>query len=176
MFSDPAPSGRKIPQVHMFTSRNIHFAVLGIVLGASSGYVLAFYQVRKSMPPPAISSVSSPAQEHSEVSNEQLLAMFKEALERNPNDATLMTRYGGFLFQIGRYNEAVSWFEKVLELQPSNDDVRIAMLHGRILVALANSDYPAAGKFLKEMEKVDPKYAGLDSLRKRLAAESEGAK
>ena len=160
----------------MFTSRNIHFAILGIILGASSGYMLAFYQVQKSMPPPAISTGSSPAQEHPEVSNEQVLAMFKEALERNPNDTTLMTRYGGFLFQIGRYNEAVIWFEKVLELQPANDDVRIAMLHGRILVALANGDHRAAGKSLKEMEKVDPEYAGLESLKKQLAVESKGTK
>jgi hypothetical protein len=34
----------------MFSSRNIHFAVLGIILGASSGYILAFYQIDKKIP------------------------------------------------------------------------------------------------------------------------------
>ena len=34
----------------MFSSRNIHFAILGIILGATTGYIFAFYQVQSSMP------------------------------------------------------------------------------------------------------------------------------
>jgi Tfp pilus assembly protein PilF len=117
----------------MFTSRNIHFAILGIILGASSGYILAFYQVQESMPaPPARSSQASQAAQP-DITTEELLAMFEKAMAKNPNNPELLTRYGGFLADIGRRGEA----EKVL----------------------------------KQVEAIDPKYAGLEALRRRLAAE-----
>ena len=37
----------------MFSSRNIHFIILGIIIGGAFGYVFAFYQVQASMPAPA---------------------------------------------------------------------------------------------------------------------------
>ena len=159
----------------MLTSRNIHFAILGIILGASSGYILAFYQVKKAMPPPAISapgSSSSTPENHPDVTNEELLAMFKEAMEKSPNDPKLMTRYGTFLFQLGKFPEARGWFEKVLVLQPNDIDVRV----GLVVVHLQDRDFPAAEKVLKEIERIDPKYAGLDELKKRLAIERGPAK
>src|SRR6478735_3903117 len=109
----------------MFTSRNIHFAILGIILGATTGYIFAFYQVQSSTPRtlPAPAKQSSTPQGHPDVSNEQLVTMFKEALAKNPNDTTLMTRYANFLFDLGKYNESVEWFQKVLAIQPNNLDV-----------------------------------------------------
>src|SRR5262245_64254430 len=108
----------------MFTSRNIHFAILGIILGAAFGYVLAFYQAQSSMPRALPSQGSNLPQGHPNVSNEQLLAMFKEALAKNPNDPTLLTRYANFLFDLGKFKEAVETFRKIAALQPTNLDVR----------------------------------------------------
>src|SRR5437867_1968555 len=184
----------------MFTSRNIHFAILGIILGATSGYILAFYQVQSSMPRSApVSQSSNLPQNHPDVSNEQLLAMFKEALDKNPNDSTLMTRYANFLFDLRRFNEAVQWFQKVLAAQPNNLDARtdlatalwnagqkdqamaeyqqtlkvdpkhMATLHNLVIVHLEERDFPAAEQTLKQMEQIDPKYEGLEPLKKRLA-------
>src|SRR5438874_4250970 len=109
----------------MFSSRNIHFAILGIILGATSGYILAFYQVQASMAPAVSRSQGSNLPSgHPNVSNEQVLAMFKAALEKNPNDTTLMTKYANFLFDTGKYSEAVAWFEKVVALQPDSSDAK----------------------------------------------------
>lgn len=184
----------------MLSSRNIHFAILGIILGATSGYILAFYQVQSSMPRtlPAAQQ-SGAAQGHPDVSNDQLLAMFKEALAKNPNDTTLMTRYANFLFDLGKFNEAVEQFQKVVALQPTNLDVRtdfgtalwnagqkdkamavyqeilksdpkhMATLHNLVIVRLEERNAPAAQQILQQMEAIDPKYAGLDALKKRLA-------
>src|SRR5256714_7185519 len=105
----------------MLSSRNIHFAILGIILGATSGYIFAFYQVQSSMPRAV---PSAQAQGHPDVNNGQLLAMFKEALAKNPNDTTLMTRYANFLFDMGKFSEAVEWFQKVLAVEPTNLDTR----------------------------------------------------
>jgi Flp pilus assembly protein TadD len=180
----------------MFSSRNIHFAILGIILGATSGYIFAFYQVQSSMPRTV---PSAQAQGHPDVNNEQLLAMFKEALARNPNDTTLMTRYANFLFDMGKFSEAVEWFQKVLALQPGNLDVRtdlgtalwnagqkdkamaeyqaalkadpkhVTTLHNLAIVHLEEKDTAAAEQVLKQIEEIDPKYDGLASLRQRLA-------
>jgi Flp pilus assembly protein TadD len=184
----------------MFTSRNIHFAILGIIIGAASGYVLAFYQVQTGMPrTAAAASGSNLPQGHPNVSNDQLLTMFKEALEKNPNDTMLMTRYANFLFDLGRFTEAADWFQKVLMQQPDNLDVmtdlgtalwnagqkdkamatyqqilkkdpkHMATLHNLVIVRLEDHDFAAAEQTLNQMEQIDPKYEGLDSLRKRLA-------
>ena len=188
----------------MFTARNIHFAILGIILGAASGYVFAFYQVQSSMPrsTPAssVSSQGTPAG-HPDVSNEELLGMFKQALEKAPNDLTLMTKYANFLFDLGRYSESVEWFQKVLAQKPDSLDVHtdlgtalwnagqkekamaeyqatlkidpkhMATLHNLVIAHLGEKDFVNAEKVLKRMEQIDPKYEGLDSLKKRLAIE-----
>jgi tetratricopeptide (TPR) repeat protein len=181
----------------MFTSRNIHYAILGIILGATSGYIFAFYQVQSSMPRALPSSQNMP-QGHPDVNNDQLLAMFKEALAKNPNDPMLMTRYANFLFDLGRFNESVEWFQKVLAAQPNNTDVRtdlatalwnagqkdkgmaeyqqvlkidpkhMATLHNIFIVRLEERNFPEAERVLKQMEGIDPKYEGLDSLKRRL--------
>jgi Flp pilus assembly protein TadD len=184
----------------MFSSRNIHFAILGIIVGAACGYVLAFYQVQASMPrTAAAASESNLPGGHPNVSNDQLLAMFKEALQKNPNDTTLMTRYANFLFDMGKFSEAAEWFQKVSAQQPDNLDVmtdlgtalwnagqkdkamatyqqilkkdpkHMATLHNLVIVRLEDRDFASAEQLLKQMEQIDPKYEGLDSLRKRLA-------
>src|SRR5262245_16944127 len=184
----------------MFSSRNNHFAILGIILGATTGYIFAFYQVQSSMPRtvPAQQGSNMP-QGHPNVSNEQLLGMFKEALAKNPNDTTLMTRYANFLFDLGKFNEAVEWFQKVVAVQPTNLDVRtdfgtalwnsgqkdkamavyqeilksdpkhMATLHNLVIVHLEERNASAAQQVLQQMEAIDPKYTGLDALKKRLA-------
>ncbi len=172
----------------MLTSRNIHFAILGIILGATTGYIFAFYQVQSSMPQVGPST-----------QNEKLQAMFKEALAKNPNDPTLMMRYANYLFDLGRFNEAVEWFQKVVAMQPNNLDVRtdlgtalwnagqkgkamaeyqsilkadpkhMATLHNLVIVHLEERNSAAADQVLKQMEEIDPKYEGLEPLKKRLA-------
>lgn len=188
----------------MLSSRNIHFALLGIILGSASGYIFAFYQVQSSQPAQgqAIQSPQGSAnlpQGHPNVSNEQLAGMFKDALQKNPNDTTLMTRYANFLFDLGRFSEAVEMFKKVVAQQPGNLDVRtdlgtaqwnagdkdaamatyqqilktepkhMATLHNLVIAYLEDRNTPAAEQTLKQMEQIDPKYEGMDSLKKRLA-------
>ncbi len=116
----------------MFSARNIHFIILGLILGGTSGYIFAFYQVQSTMSPPAVSvpAATNPAglpPNHPDVSNGQMVQLFKEAIEKNPKDAELMTRYGNFLFDQERFKEAVAEYEKVLAINPKNPDVRTDM-------------------------------------------------
>src|SRR5215831_8043232 len=109
----------------MFSSRNIHFAILGIILGATTGYIFAFYQVQSSMPRPLPSSQASKMpQGHPEFTPEEVRRRVDEELAKNPNNTEIITLYANFLFNQGKFNEAVEWFEKALAVQPDNLGVR----------------------------------------------------
>jgi tetratricopeptide (TPR) repeat protein len=158
----------------MFSSRNIHFAILGIILGASTGYISAFYQAESSIVrqvPQASNSGAPP--NHPNVTPEQLLGMFKVALEKNPNDPELLNRYGNFLFNLSRFQESAEWIQKAQALRPTHmptmEDLFNAQLEGL-------RDVKAAQATLKKMEQTDPRYTGLPDLRKRLEEKSKAAK
>jgi len=120
----------------MFSSRNIHFAILGIILGAATGYVMAFYQAAEAAPParePAAAADPGgglPAN-HPEVNNEQMLALLKKAAEDSPTQPEVLSRYANELFQLGRMEESAEWYSKVVALEPKNTDVR--SLYGAVL-------------------------------------------
>lgn len=158
----------------MFSFRNIHFAILGIILGASTGYIFAFYQAESSIvrqAPQASNSGAPP--NHPNVTPEQILEMFKVALEKNPNEPELLTRYGTFLFNLSRFQESVEWFQKALALRPNHmptmEDLFNAQLDGL-------RDVKAAEATLKKMEQTDPQYTALPEIRKRLEEQSKAAK
>src|SRR5262249_48143162 len=120
----------------MFSSRNIHFAILGIILGAVFGYVFAFYQATEAAPPsaPSASEAANSANStnssgglpanHPEVSNEQMLALLKKAAEDSPDQPEVLSRYANELFQVGRMQESAEWYAKVVALKPKDTDVR----------------------------------------------------
>src|SRR5215470_4389386 len=111
----------------MLSSRNIHFAILGLILGASVAYVFAFYQVESTLPAQAAVTPASddglPAN-HPGVNNEQMLELLKKTIEEKPDQPEVIARYANILFNLGRFDEALTWFTKVLELQPDNLDAR----------------------------------------------------
>ena len=161
----------------MFSSRNIHFAILGLILGASSGYIFAFYQaeiafVPKTSTQQQASQTGTPPG-HPNVTPEQLLEMFSAALQKNPNDPELRSRYGNFLYNLGRFQESVESFEKSLELRPNHiqtmGDLFTAQFEGL-------KDSKAAAATLKKMEQVDSNYSGLPVMKRRLEEKSKAEK
>jgi Flp pilus assembly protein TadD len=109
-----------------------------------------------------------------------------------------MTKYANFLFDSGKFSEAASWFEKVVALQPDSPDAKtdlgtalwnagqkdkameqyqaalkidpknMATLHNLTIVYEEDRKLPEAEKVLKQMEAIDPKYEGIDTLKNRL--------
>ena len=115
----------------MLTSRNIHFAILGIIIGASAGYIFAFYQAESALP--AVSEQAGLPSEHPETTDvgDVGLDELKKEVDSNPNDADLLARYGTRLFTAGMAEEAIATYEKVLQIQPDNLTIRslaVAML------------------------------------------------
>jgi len=127
----------------MFTSRNIHFALLGIILGAATGYVVAFYQAAAAAPPadpPALASDQQgtlPAN-HPDLNSDEMLALLKKAAEESPNQPEVLSRYANELFQIGKMEESAQWYAKVVALEPKDTDVR--SLYGAVLWRIGRKD------------------------------------
>ncbi len=140
----------------MFSSRNIHFAILGIILGASTGYVYAFYNAQKAQIAPPLSE--SQAQQgavpsgHPSVENDQFLASMEKAVENDPNNSETVSRFAMALFEAGRINDAETWFAKAVELAPRDPDAR--SMYGLALWQLGKID--AAEAQLGETLKIDP--------------------
>jgi len=111
----------------VLSSRNIHFAILGIILGATSGYIFAFYQIDKKLPAGPRVIDTGAGSGHPDVSNDQILAMFKEQLQKDPKNAEVWSRYGDFLSDIERYQEAVDAYKETLKLNPANIDAQTFM-------------------------------------------------
>src|SRR4029453_18498927 len=107
--------------------RNIHLAILGIILGASAGYVAAFYKANSALTPPPISpdqAQTGMPSGHPNVDNEQMLAAMKQAVEKDPSNPEILTRYAMALLESNHADEAAQWFKKSLDLDPGNADTR----------------------------------------------------
>jgi cytochrome c-type biogenesis protein CcmH/NrfG len=140
----------------MLSSRNIHFAILGIILGASSGYVFAFYRAQSSQAPPALTEPQADAgmpPNHPGVNNEQMLAAMKKAVEADPNQPEVLKRYAMALFDSGHFDEAGKWFGKAVALEPRNVETR--SMYGAVLWRMGDKE--GAGAQLEETLKIDPR-------------------
>ena len=120
----------------MFTSRNIHFAILGIILGAATAYIAAFYQAAAAAPPADVPAQASNPQagmpaNHPDVDSGEMLEILKKAAEGSPGDPEVLKSYANELFQAGRMEESAEWYAKVVTLQPKDTDVR--SLYGAVL-------------------------------------------
>jgi Flp pilus assembly protein TadD len=124
----------------MFTSRNIHFAILGIIFGAATGYVVAFYQAAAAAPPVETAADQQGAlpANHPEVNSQQMLDLLKKAAEDSPNQPEVLSRYANELFQADRLEESAEWYGKVVALQPKDTDVR--SLYGAVLWRIGRKD------------------------------------
>jgi Flp pilus assembly protein TadD len=138
----------------MFSSRNVHLAILGIILGASTAYVVAFYRVEPPEPPPLSSSEaeSGTPSGHPEINNEQMLEGMKKAVETSPNDPEIIKRYAVALFEMGQLADAETWFGKAVALEPNSVDLR--SMYGAVLWRMGKKD--AATVQLEATLKLDP--------------------
>ena len=140
----------------MFSSRNIHFAILGIILGAVCGYIFAFYRAQAAQVPPPLTESEAAADVptgHPEINNEQMLAAMKAAVEKDPTQPEIVKRYAMALFEAGHFEEAGTWFGKAVELEPQNVDTR--SMYGAALWRIGDKE--GASVQLQETLKLDPR-------------------
>ena len=133
----------------MFSARNIHLALLGLILGSATAYVFGTHQTesrRRAEAAQLAESIAAATVDHSDITDEEMLALFDQALAENPDNAELRIRYGNFLFNLKRFGEAIDIYRLVLKDTPHNAVVRTDMgtaLYnlGRVKEAMANYEW-----------------------------------
>jgi tetratricopeptide (TPR) repeat protein len=182
----------------MFSSRNIHFALLGVILGASAGYITAFYRAQPLVQAAGPSQPSMPSN-HPDLDAAIMLEELRKAAEANPTSAEILARYGEALFVNDRFSEAETWLAKAVGLAPTDlyvrsmygvvlwelgrkDEAKTALeaglkvdpnhipsLHGLLLLAVETGDKQRANQLLQRIQGVDPNYQGLPAIKARMA-------
>jgi len=70
---------------------------------------------------------STPGKENVSKEYKQKLATLKEAVDKNPADTLAMREYADFLSASHKMNEAITYYEKILNINPKRADVRFAL-------------------------------------------------
>ena len=105
-----------------------HFASLGIILGVATAYIFGSYQLEARRAAEASElAVSAAVEAHTDISDEEMLSLFDQALAIDPNNQELNTRYANFLFNLQRFAQAVELYQGVLKNDPENSKVRTDM-------------------------------------------------
>jgi Flp pilus assembly protein TadD len=189
----------------MFSSRSLHFAVLGLILGASVGYIVAFYQAQ-SRTPATLPSNHPPVGSDASAAFDAELAALKSEADRNPNDADKLASYAVALFSVGRPAEAIAQLERASQIRPDDlrlrstlgmllwnegqadearkhlkyaieqDPKHVPTLHALFMMTLyTDHDQKKAAEILKTIESIDPNYKALADLRDRMKGASKPA-
>ena len=70
---------------------------------------------------------TTPGKENVSEEYKRKLAGLKQAVDNNPSDTLAMREYADFLSASHKMNEAISYYEKILEISPNRADIRFSL-------------------------------------------------
>lgn len=134
----PAPNPRPTAA---WTSRQAYvLAVVCLLLGTVIGYLARGSRSSQgsdnsptaaaapsSMPGGTPTATQPPTPEQLAQMAAKQVAPLLEQLKTQPNDVGLMTNIANFYYDARQYDDAINYYQKVLQLQPENPDVRSDM-------------------------------------------------
>jgi len=89
---------------------------------------------------------------------------FKKALSYNPNSPEIMNNIGACLFMLNKYDEAIAWFKKALELKKD-----YVQAYGNLTYAyIQKGDLVSAEDTVNEGLKYAPNDENLKELKKKI--------
>src|SRR3954468_415879 len=140
-------------------SDSVVFGIAGIFFGVLVGWIIGSQRATVAAPPPpaAAASVSSstPSGQAAPAFDEARAAELKANASRNPTDAEIRVQLGNLYFDAERYDEATSWYEQALQVDPKNvnasTDLGIAYYY-------SNQPDRALTQFEQSLA-IDPKHA-----------------
>lgn len=77
----------------------------------------------------------------------------RAALQANPNDLDALTNMGNFFYSAGEYDSALSYYDKVLLIDPKNS----SCTYNKSLVYYQKKDYTKSIEWSKKAVEIDPK-------------------
>ena len=136
--------------------------IVCFILGGVFGF-LAGQQVERNRPPAAPQASAAPSagggssqlpDGHPPIPSPQELETLKQAAKAAPNNASLLTDLANKLYDAGRFDEAVGYYEQVLALDPGN--VGIITDLGTALFYLGRTD-EAIARFNQSLQ-IEPRH------------------
>jgi tetratricopeptide (TPR) repeat protein len=70
---------------------------------------------------------STPGKENVSEEYRKRLAELKDAVDRNPSDTLVIREYADFLSASHKMNEAITYYEKILEINPKRTDIYFSL-------------------------------------------------
>jgi len=83
------------------------------------------------------------------------LEMLKNAIEQNPKDTTKIKEYADLLAAAHKKNEAISYYQKILDIDPNRIDIRFSLS----FIYYSFGDLTKAEEETKEILQIDPDNA-----------------
>ena len=96
---------------------------------------------------------SSPGKENVSEEYKKKLSALKQAVDKNPSDTVAIREYADFLTASHKMNEAISYYEKILEINPKRADVRFSLA----VIYFNKQDYAKCEAENNEVLSFDPK-------------------
>ena len=90
---------------------------------------------------------------------------FGKVAALQPANLDVRTDLATALWSAGQKEKAMAEYQGILQLDPKH----VATLHNIAIVRLGDRNFTEAEKVIKQIEAIEPKYDGLESLKKRLA-------
>src|SRR4051812_40296224 len=104
-------------------SDSVVFGIAGIFFGVLVGWIIGSQRATVAAPPPpaAAASSSAPSGQAAAAFDEARAAELKANASRNPTDAEIRVQLGNLYFDAERYDQATSWYEQALQVDPKNE-------------------------------------------------------
>lgn len=102
------------------------FTAVGFVAGIVYSHQTGAGSLRPAPPPSAASPAGDPTlpQGHPPLDVAQRWQTLQQQAEANPRDARAALELANFLYDLERWDQAVTWYQRALELDPKNTDAR----------------------------------------------------
>src|SRR3972149_4038689 len=96
---------------------------------------------------------NTPGKENVSEEYRKKLAELKEAVDKNPSDTLAMRNYADFLSASHKMNEAISYYEKILEINPKRADIYFSLA----LIYYNKQDFAKCEEANNKVLSFDPK-------------------
>ena len=149
------------------------YALIGVLLGAIIGYLgtdainQKYATVTNATAPPTRGAGEAAPEATSEAAANDIQADVTATLERarqEPQNFAAQIEAGNLFGQIGRFAQAVEFYERARQLKPQDEQ----LLASLTAALLGKGDKAAARTALQQLERVNPKNPALEQLRNQL--------
>jgi len=133
---------------------SIVFAVAGMCFGVILGWVIGTGQAGPAAPAAAAPAAQQAQQQQAPVLDEGRAQALKTIVDSDPQNVSAHTELANLYFDAERWDDAIQWYERTLEIDPRNADISTDL---GVSYYYTNRPDQALAQFERSLE-IDPKH------------------